>query len=81
MNIRYSFHLLSLALLMLLSSCQSDFLKEYSQDMSRAQTPTDLNELMMGDCLLPLGLASIHDSYYSIENANYAVLHFMSDEL
>ena len=44
MNIRYSFHLLSLALLMLLSSCQSDFLKEYSQDMSRAQTPTDLNE-------------------------------------
>ena len=66
---------------MLLSSCQSDFLKEYSQDMSRAQTPTDLNELMMGDCLLPLGLASIHDSYYSIENANYAVLHFMSDEL
>ena len=81
MNIRYSFHLLSLALLTLLSSCQSDFLKEYSQDMSRAQTPTDLNELMMGDCLLPLGLASISNSTYSINNPNYAVLHFLSDEL
>ena len=81
MNIRYSFLLLSLALLTLFSSCQSDFLKEYSQDMSRAQTPTDLNELMMGDCLLPLGLASNSNSYYSIDNPNYAVLHFMSDEL
>lgn len=81
MNIRYSFHLLSLALLTMLSSCQSDFLKEYSQDMSRAQTPTDLNELMMGDCLLPLGLASNRNSTYTIDNPNYAVLHFMGDEL
>lgn len=81
MNIRYSFHILSLALLTLLTSCQSDFLKEYSQDMSRVQTPTDLNELMMGDCLLPLGLASISNSTYYIDNPNYAVLHFMGDEL
>lgn len=43
-HIRYSFHILSAALLLLLSSCQSDFLKEYSQDLSRVQTPTDLNE-------------------------------------
>ena len=81
MNIRYSIHILSAALLLLASSCQSDFLKEYSQDLSRVQTTTDLNELLMGDCLLPLGRAHITNSTYYIDNPNYAVVHFMGDEL
>lgn len=80
-HIRYSLHILSAALLLLLSSCQSDFLKEYSQDLSRVQTPTDLNELLMGDCLMPLGIARVSNSTYYLDNPNYAVLHFMGDEL
>ena len=40
------------SLLPLFTSC-SDFLDEYSQDMSRVQTVTDLDELLTGDCLLP----------------------------
>lgn len=63
------------------SSCSSDFLKEYSQDLSRVKTVTDLNELLMGDCTLPLGEARIQNSMYYLNNPNYAVLHFMGDEL
>ncbi len=69
------------ALSLMASSCSSDFLKEYSQDLSRAKTATDLNELLMGDCTMPLGEAKMQDSYYTLDNPNYAVLHFMGDEL
>ena len=41
------------ALLLTANSCSSDFLKEYSQDLSRVKTATDLNELLMGDCKTP----------------------------
>lgn len=64
-----------------MTSCSSDFLKEYSQDLGRVQTPEDLNELLMGDCVLPLGFYSKANSMCTYENENYAVLHFMSDEL
>ena len=64
-----------------LTACSSDFLEEYSQDLSRVQTADDLNELLVGDCLLPLGLFSNDYSYFEYQNANYAVLHFMGDEL
>lgn len=63
------------------SSCSSDFLKEYSQDLSRVQTADDLNELLIGDCTMPLGLFSFTYSTYQYENTNYMVLHFMGDEL
>lgn len=68
-------------LLLTCNACSNDFLKEYSQDLARVKTASDLNELLMGDCTLPLGLFSYSDSYFSKENPNYAVLHFMGDEL
>lgn len=63
------------------TGCSSDFLKEYSQDLSRVQTAEDLNELLIGDCLLPLGFFTNESSYFEYENPNYMVLHFMGDEL
>lgn len=69
------------AAMLLLASCNSSFLEEYSQDLSRPTTATDLEELLMGDCLLPLGLVSIENYTLYIRNENYAVLHFMGDEL
>ena len=64
----------------LLASC-SDFLEEYSQDLARVQTVDDLDELVVGDCLLPLGYVSTAKSIYSLYNKNFDLLHFMSDEL
>lgn len=70
-----------LAVMPLATSCDSDFLKEYSQDLSRVQTADDLNELLMGDCTMPLGLFSNNNSSYQYDNTNYMVVHFMGDEL
>jgi hypothetical protein len=70
-----------IGMLIALTSCNSDFLKEYSQDLSRAKTADDMNELLVGDCTLPLGLFELSNSYFSYKNENYAMLHFMSDEL
>ena len=67
-------------MLIALTSCNSDFLKEYSQDLSRAKTADDMNELLVGDCI-PLSLFELGNSYFSYKNENYAMLHFMSDEL
>ena len=64
-----------------LGACDSSFLKEYSQDLSRPTTATDLEELLMGDCLMPLGYINIENYNLQIQNTNYAVLHFMGDEL
>ncbi len=64
-----------------LGACDSSFLKEYSQDLSRPTTATDLEELLMGDCLMPLGYINIENYTLLIQNTNYAVLHFMGDEL
>ena len=64
-----------------MNSCSSDFLKEYSQDLSRVQSVDDLNELLVGDCFLPKGYYAVENSYLTCENQNYAILHFMSDEL
>lgn len=69
-----------LSVSLMLAGC-SDFLEEYSQDLSRVQTADDLNELLMGDCTMPLGLFSNSNSYYQYENVNYMILHFMGDEL
>lgn len=71
---------LLVALLPLFASC-SDFLEEYSQDMARVQTVTDLDELVTGDCLLPLGYVSTANSTYSLYNHNFDIVHFMGDEL
>lgn len=64
-----------------LTACSSDFLKEYSQDLSRVQTADDLNELLMGDCLMPLAFFSNSSSMLDFQNPNYILIHFMGDEL
>lgn len=75
------FYILAFLVGLCLTSCNSDFLKEYSQSLGRVQDVDDLNELLMGDCLLPKGYYAI-ESYMTVcRNPNYAVLHFMSDEL
>lgn len=64
-----------------LASCSSDFLKEYSQDLGRVQTVDDLNELLIGDCLMPKSLFANEHSSFQTNNPNYLCVHFMSDEL
>jgi starch-binding outer membrane protein, SusD/RagB family len=82
MNHKISTYLAAAALATtMFSACTSDFMKEYSQDLSRVQSTDDLNELIVGDCFMPKGLFSYGGSSYSYENPNYAVLHFMGDEI
>lgn len=82
MKKKYIYQLFAiLALGLGFNSCSSDFLKEYSQDLARVQSVDDLNELLVGDCFLPKGYYSIGNSMLVCENPNYAILHFMSDEL
>lgn len=66
----------------ILTAC-SNFLDDYSQDMSKVETVADLDELLLGDAYLPVG-------FYDGSNwdvANHGVqtynmfIHFMSDEL
>lgn len=64
-----------------LSSCSSDFLKEYSQDLSRVQSSDDLNELLLGSCCLPLSLVANELSSFQRYNDNYVWLHFLPDEI
>ena len=60
----------------LLSSC-STFLEEYSQDMSRVETVSDLDELLLGSAYHPVayGYSYLNGSPYN------SFVHFMSDEL
>lgn len=73
--------LYTLGLFIVLSSCSSGFLKEYSQDLSRVKTYQDLQELLLGSAYLPNGLFEYSNSMFSLTNLNYVILHFMSDEL
>lgn len=55
------------------TSC-SDFLKEYSQDLAKVESWTDLDEVLLGDAYLPPAMRS--------ENTgNLDILHFMTDEM
>lgn len=64
-----------------LTSCTSGFLKEYSQDLSRVNSFTDLDELMVGSGFLGTGLVANANYYIQVYNTNYLPVHFMSDEL
>ena len=59
----------------------SDFLEEYSQDLSRVENYTDLDEVLMGDAYLPEGGVFVENSMWVIENDYFQVIHYMSDEL
>lgn len=55
------------------TSC-SDFLQEYSQDLSKVESWTDLDEILLGDGYLPP--SNLNDI-----NANIDIIHVMADEL
>lgn len=59
-----------------LSSC-GDFLEEYSQDHDYVRTWDDLNELLIGDCYMPVNTGSTFTNY-----SNPGMfLHLFSDEM
>lgn len=61
------------ALAMTTAGC-SDFLKEYSQDLAKVESWTDLDEVLLGDAYLP-------PAKYTSNTSNLDILHFMSDEM
>ena len=64
------------ACLFILSSC-SDFLEEYSQDTYYVTSYKDLDELLIGDCYMP-----VHASAPAPVTSNIGYfLHFMADEM
>lgn len=69
-----------LAFALLLGSC-SNFLEEYSQDLSRVETYTDLDEVLLGDGYLPVGRADVVNYTSVMENDYFQCVHYMSDEL
>lgn len=73
--------LLYLLMSLTLVACNSNFLKEYSQDLARVQNFSDLDELMVGEAFLPTGMAYNAGYYVSMYNLNYLPVHYMSDEL
>lgn len=60
-------------LAMTTSGC-SDFLKEYSQDLAKVESWSDLDELLLGSAYLPP--ANLDDN-----TGNLDILHFMTDEI
>lgn len=59
-----------------MSSC-GDFLEEYSQDHDYVRTWNDLNELLIGDCYMPVNASNYFNNY---SNAGM-YLHLFSDEV
>ena len=58
----------------LLTAC-SNFLSDYSQDLSKVETVADLDELLLGDAYLPVGY------YSSVAQPYNTFIHMMSDEI
>ena len=65
-----------------LSSCSS-FLEEYSQDLSRVETVSDLDELLLGGVYHNSGYIYIANFMYHTEGSEglNLFINFMSDEL
>lgn len=73
--------ILSIFCLALLLGACSDFLEEYSQDLSKVESYTDLDELLLGDAYLPVGRITIEKSNFLREDSYFQTIHYMSDEL
>lgn len=71
---KYLKHILLFAGLLGMTSC-SDFLEEYSQDTYYVTSYEDLDELLTGDCYLPVQQSSTSSSNYAY------FFHFLADEL
>ncbi len=76
MKIQIKHHILALSAVLALSSCGS-FLEECSQDHDYVRTWNDLNELLIGDCYMPVNAGNMFNAY---SNAGM-YLHLFSDEL
>lgn len=74
MSLKYNIMALSGALL--LASC-GDFLEEYSQDNDYVSSWNDLNELLLGDCYMPVTGSGNMES----NGSRGAFLHLFSDEV
>ena len=66
-------------LFLLTVSC-SGFLEEYSQDLSKVEGFTDLDELLIGDGYWRPGKAYMSGSILRVDNFYLMTLHLMSDE-
>lgn len=64
---------LTSVLAMTATSC-SDFLEEYSQDLAKVESWSDLDELLLGDGYLPHAMRGSN-------TGNLDILHFMADEM
>lgn len=76
MKVNIKHYILALSAVLTLSSC-GNFLEEYSQDHDYVRTWNDLNELLIGDCYMPVNAGAQFNAY---SNAGMYV-HLFSDEL
>lgn len=72
---------LSILILPLFFLSCSSFLEEYSQDLAKVESYTDLDELLLGDCYLTATKAVFKNSYLDFEESWFQAPHYMSDEL
>ena len=65
----------------LISAC-SDFLKEYSQDLAKVESFSDLDEVLLGKGYLPWGRSEAGDYGMStVVDAYFQATHHMADEM
>lgn len=76
MKMNFKQYIIAATAVLTMSSC-GDFLEEYSQDHDYVRTWNDLNELLIGDCYMPVN-AGNDFNYYS--NAGM-YMHLFSDEI
>ena len=62
-----------------LLTARSNFLSDYSQDLSKVETVADLDELLLGDAYLPVGYYEQYNS--SVAQPYNTFIHMMSDEI
>lgn len=68
--------IIALSTLLITTSC-GDFLEEYSQDHDYVRSWNDLNELLIGDCYMPVNMGTTFQNH---SNAGM-FLHLFSDEV
>lgn len=76
MKINIKHYILATTTILILGSC-SNFLEEYSQDNDYVRSWNDLNELLIGDCYMPVNAGNMFNAY---SNTGLYV-HLFSDEL
>ena len=70
-----------LGLIVALTASCSNFLEEYSQDLSKVESYTDLDELLIGDGYWRPGRIYVANSMFNSEYDYLQALHLMTDEL